>query len=437
MVAVLGFNKDEIRQAVQNMYTVVANQPETTQHFPIGESACLLAGYEESEIRQLPRESLESFAGVGCPFRAQVIKPGQTVLDVGSGSGTDVLLASKMVGPSGKVWAMDLTPAMRDKLQATLKQNEIDNVDVIAGDAENIPLPDHSVDVVTSNGVLNLVTDKRHAIREIFRVLKPGGHVQIADIVIASPVTPDCEEDPKLWAECVVGATVDESYLNMFRDAGFEEIEVLRDYDYFAHSPSAETREVASQFGAHAFELRMRRGAQAPAWIVQWANRLHPSRMIKNVQRRGLWGTVSLLSAVIACYGSLALVALLSTMGISVSLNDGIWAGTIVFFCIAGLWGSGNRHQEAPIPLAPGSRVVCYRSADLRHVRKLPLDPGDRWICCFGWRDVSGLLPASMGVCSRWETTREAKNRTQIFRRGIRSRIKPGAGQRVRCVCVI
>lgn len=365
MVAVLGFNKDEIRQAVKNMYTVVANQPQTTQHFPIGRSACLLAGYRESDIDQLPAESLESFAGVGCPFRADVIRPGHTVLDVGSGSGTDVLLASRIVGETGKVWAMDLTPAMREKLQATLDRQGIGNVEIIAGDAENIPLPDSSIDVVTSNGVLNLVADKRRAIAEIFRVAKPGGHVQIADIVIASPVTPDCEDDPKLWAECVVGATVDESYLNMFRDAGFEEVDVLRDYDYFAHSPSAETREVANQFGAHAFELRMIRGTEAPAWIVQWAKRLSPSRIVRNVQRRGLWGTASLLSAVIACYGTLALVGLLSALGLSVSFNEGVWAGAIIICALlaCGVMAIGIRKHHSLLPLIialTGTGLLCY-----------------------------------------------------------------------------
>jgi arsenite methyltransferase len=365
MVAVLGFSKDEIRQAVKNMYTVVAKQPETPLHFPVGRDACLLAGYEEQQIEKLPAKSLESFAGVGCPFRADVIKPGQTILDVGSGSGTDVLLAAQMVGNDGKVWAMDLTPAMREKLQKTLDDNDITNVEIVEGDAEKIPLPDACIDVVTSNGVLNLVADKRRAIGEIFRVIKPGGYVQIADIVIASPVTPDCEDDPKLWAECVVGATVDENYLNMFRDAGFESVEVLRDYDYFAHSPSAETREVAKQFGAHAFELRMKRGANAPAMIVQWAKRLDPRRMVKNIQRRGLWGTASLGIALVACYGSLAMIALLSVLGISMTLNETVWAGTIILFaflaCVVMTIGIRKHHSIKPLIFAVvGLTIVSY-----------------------------------------------------------------------------
>ena len=113
MVAILGLDKSEIHQAVQDMYTVVAEQPETPLHFPIGSNACLLAGYKEEQISQVPNNVLESFAGVGHPFRAEVIRSGSIVLDIGSGSGTDVFIASRLVGDSGKVWAMDFTAAMR------------------------------------------------------------------------------------------------------------------------------------------------------------------------------------------------------------------------------------------------------------------------------------------------------------------------------------
>lgn len=365
MVAVLGYSKEEILQAVQDMYSLVADKPQTPLHFPVGRAACLQAGYREEDIESLPARTLESFAGVGCPFRADIINPGDRVLDVGSGSGTDVMIASKLVGDGGKIWALDFTAAMRSKLSDTLKQHGVKNVEVLAGSAEQIPLPDASVDVVTSNGVLNLVPDKRRAIGEIFRVLKPGGRVQIADIVIASPVTPDCEDDPKLWAECVVGATVDESYLLMFKDAGFEDIEILRDYDYFANSPSQETREVAKQFGAHAYELRMRRGERAPAKIIQCAKRLNPWRLAKGVQRRGLWGTVSLVGAMTACYGTLAMVGLLSMLGVGLAINETIWAGAIIAFAViaCGVIALGARKHGSLKPLAlavAGAGILIY-----------------------------------------------------------------------------
>jgi len=332
MVAVLGFSKQEILAAVTDMYTLVAEKPRAPLHFPVGADACRLAGYRDDQIDSLPLTALESFAGVGCPFRAEVIRPGHRVLDVGSGAGTDAIIAARMVGETGRVYALDLTPAMRRKLQATLSMAAIDNVEILAGNAEQIPLPEASVDVVTSNGVLNLVPDKRGAIAEIFRVLKPGGRVQLADIVIASPVTPDCEDDPQLWAECVVGATVDQRYLEMFRDAGFEDVEVLRDYDYFEHSPSPETREVAAQFGAHAFELRMRRGEHEPSKILQWARRLDPRRLLRDIRLRGLAGMLSLAMALLACYGTLGLVGLMSALGVGLAVDEGIWAGAILSF---------------------------------------------------------------------------------------------------------
>ena len=365
MVAVLGYSKEEIRQAVTEMYTVVANQPSAPLHFPIGKDACRLAGYDEAHIEELPPAVVESFAGVGNPFRAGVVGPGDTVLDVGSGSGTDVLLASRLVGDSGKVHALDLTPAMRDKLVTTLQENHISNVEIHEGEAEQIPLPNASVDVVTSNGVLNLVADKRRAIAEMFRVLKPGGYAQIADIVIASPVTPDCEDDPRLWAECVVGATVDETYLEMFADAGFEHIEVLRDYDYFSHSPSEETKDVARQFGAHAYELKMTRGDAAPAKIIQWTKRLDPRRLAKAIQRRGLWGTAAFIAAIVACYGTLVLVGALSLIGVSLAINNGVWAGAIISFVILalGVIGSGYAKHRSIRPLLlalTGAGLLIY-----------------------------------------------------------------------------
>ena len=365
MVAVMGFSADQIREAVKMMYSVVARNPAAPLHFPVGAEACRLAGYDEALLGNVPAKSLESFAGVGNPFRAGIIRPGDTVLDVGAGSGTDVLIASRMVGDTGRVIALDLTRAMRSKLEGILRSEGVTNVEILAGDAEDIPLPDACVDVVTSNGVLNLVPDKRRAINQIFRVMKPGGRVQIADIVIARPVTPDCEDDPALWAECVVGATVDEIYLDMFRDAGFESVEVIRDYDYFANSPSEETREVAKQFGAHGMEVRMRRADVAPARLAQWSKRLHPARLMRQIRLRGLWGSLAFAAALIACYGTLAAVALLSALGVGMALNEGVWAGAIVgcaaLACVA--VGAGWRKHRSLLPLAialSGLGVLSY-----------------------------------------------------------------------------
>jgi SAM-dependent methyltransferase len=316
MVAVFGFSREKVIAAVREMYTAVATAPRRGFHFPVGRDACLVVGYPPALLEALPEEALESFAGVGYPFRAAAIRPGDTVLDVGAGSGTDALLAARLAGPRGRVYALDMTPAMSAKLRALVTRLGIANLEVLEGNAESIPLADATVDVVTSNGMLNLVPDKPRAIGEIRRVLRPGGRVQIADIVIRRPVTLDCATDPKLWAECVVGATVDEDYLALFRDAGFDDVRLLRDFDYFAHSSSAETRDVARRFGARAVEISMQRGGRAPSRLA--------------LAKWRLAGAFSLATAVLACYGTLAALALLSGAGVNFVLNETVWAGVVV-----------------------------------------------------------------------------------------------------------
>jgi len=332
MVAIFGFTREKVIAAVQEMYTAVAVAPERGFHFPVGRGASLAVGYPAELLEGLPGEALGSFAGVGCPFRASVIHAGDTVLDIGAGAGTDTLIAARLVGSTGKVFALDITPAMARKLRELVVRRGIANVEVIEGNAEDIPLPDASVDVVTSNGMLNLVPDKRKAVAEIFRVLRPGGRLQLADIVIRRPVTRDCATDPKLWAECVVGASIDEDYLALFGDAGFERVKVLRDHDYFALSPSRETREIAQRFGAYAMEIAMQRGAAAPSKLAQAARRADPRRALRALARRGLAGTAALVLSALACYGTLAAIALLSLAGINLAINSALWAGTIVLF---------------------------------------------------------------------------------------------------------
>lgn len=365
MVAILGYSRDQILAAVKGMYSEVASSPGAPFHFPVGREACRLVGYPAEELDTLPDAAVESFAGVGYPFRAGAIRHGDTVLDIGSGSGTDALLAARLAGPGGKVWALDMTPAMISKLRATIAKEGLRNIEVIEGGAETIPLPDNSVDVVTSNGVLNLVPDKRAAIAEIFRVLKPGGRVQIADIVIGRPVTADCRNDPKLWAECVVGATVDDDYLQMFRDAGFADVAVLREFDYFANSPSPETRKVAGGLAARSLEIAMTRGAAAPSKIVQLARRADPRRLVKAVERRGLSGLVALGLALAACYGAVAALALLAVMGVTLTLHEGVWAGAITLFAglaAAAVAAGYRRHgSAAPLGLAlAGFAAIAY-----------------------------------------------------------------------------
>ncbi|MBT5309153.1 MAG: methyltransferase domain-containing protein [Rhodospirillaceae bacterium] len=259
MVAILTNERPFIIKAVKEMYTDVASNPGKEFHFPTGRKACEFVGYPASDLDAVPACALESFAGVGYPHAGGFMAEGSIILDVGSGSGTDVLVSSLRVGDEGHVHGLDMTDAMIEKLKANIEIMGANNASSLEGDAENIPLANASVDVVTSNGVLNLVPDKGLAFKEIFRVLRPGGRVQLADIVVGDPISDECKANPELWAECVVGAALEDQYIDLFAAAGFVDIDVLRRFDYFAGSNSEKTRDIATGFKAHTVELTMRK----------------------------------------------------------------------------------------------------------------------------------------------------------------------------------
>ena len=299
MVAILSSQKDVILSAVRAMYTAVARDPSAGFHFPVGRDATRLVGYPEARVVDLPSAVVESFAGVGDPFSANVIDPGDVVLDIGSGSGTDVFISRRLVGEGGRVIALDTTPAMLAKLERNLAAAALSGVQCLEGNAEAIPLPDASVNIITSNGVLNLVPDKPAVMREIFRVLKPGGCLQIADIALENPIGDACRANPQLWAECVVGAVVESQYLAMLEAAGFEQIEVIGHLDYFAASPSAETRTVARTFGARALVLR---AAKAPSGVSRPAS-AWPSESARVAQAAVGGPDAPVADAVLDAYG--------------------------------------------------------------------------------------------------------------------------------------
>lgn len=247
-------SKDELAEvvvdAVKGLYTEVALHPEKSYHFPLGRRALKLVGYPDKEVSSLPESVVESFAGVGYPHASDAIKKGSVVLDVGSGSGTDVLVASLRTGPEGRVTGLDITDAMISKAEANIRKVGVKNIRIVKGDAVKIPFDDNTFDVVTSNGVLNLVPDKPLAFSEIYRVLKPGGRIQIADIVVQKDVQKICGLVPQLWADCIGGAAVESEYLDTIRRAGFENSKVIRRVDYFAGSQSENTRRLTRTFEA-------------------------------------------------------------------------------------------------------------------------------------------------------------------------------------------
>ena len=190
---------ETLRREIQEKYTEVATSPELTFHFHHGRPLAELLGYPMDRVDAMPVEAVESFAGVGNPFSVGAIQPGETVLDVGSGAGFDCFIAGQATGPSGSVIGVDMTEAMLARSRATALQMGLAQVEFRHGVAEELPVPDASVDVAISNGVINLTPDKYHVFREIFRTLKPGGRLYLADIVVHKPVPDGAKADVDLW----------------------------------------------------------------------------------------------------------------------------------------------------------------------------------------------------------------------------------------------
>jgi arsenite methyltransferase len=194
-------DSDALRAQVTEKYTEIANEPEKGAHFHTGKSLAMMVGYPESIIDSLPAGTVESFAGTGNPFSMGELKPGETVLDLGCGAGFDSLIAARQVGASGRVISIDMTPAMLDKARVGASEAGLANVEFHEAYAESLPVPDESVDVVISNGVINLCPDKMAVMAEINRVLKPGGRIQIGDMLVHKAVPDDAKADIDLWRD--------------------------------------------------------------------------------------------------------------------------------------------------------------------------------------------------------------------------------------------
>lgn len=189
--------------------------------------------YKVAEIEGLPQNLLVTSLGCGNPTALGNLYSGETVLDLGSGAGLDVLLSARRVGPHGKAYGLDMTEEMLAEANANKERSGIVNADFLKGTIENIPLPDNSVDVVISNCVINLSIDKEQVFREIFRVLRPGGRVAVSDIVLTKPLPEEVRASLLAWAGCVGGSLTDEEYRSKLIGAGFENIglEITRTYD--------------------------------------------------------------------------------------------------------------------------------------------------------------------------------------------------------------
>ncbi len=224
--------QDKIKEAVKNAYGSLA----TSRTIPLGQGCCdpaskdklLSYGYTEDELRALPESVMVMSDGCGNPTGLGMIREGDAVLDLGSGGGIDVFLASRKVGRSGRVTGLDMTPEMVQKASENARRADLTNVEFKLGEMENLPLGDGSIDVIISNCVICLSPDKGKVFHEMFRVLRPGGRLAIADEVALKPFTREETEDSARWCSCVTGAITEKEYTTALAGAGFEDVYVKR-----------------------------------------------------------------------------------------------------------------------------------------------------------------------------------------------------------------
>jgi len=234
-------DSESIKEVVKDKYAQAAVRAASGKSSCCGTSPASINGcdpitsnlYGDNETSAIPEEALRASLGCGNPTALAKLQPGETVLDLGSGGGIDVLLSAKRVGPTGKAYGLDMT----DEMLALAEQNKVKsglkNVEFLKGEIENIPLPPDTVDVVVSNCVINLSGDKDRVLREAFRVLKPGGRFAISDVVVRGEVPQKIRKSMELWVGCVAGALSETEYREKLAAAGFEsvDIEATRVYD--------------------------------------------------------------------------------------------------------------------------------------------------------------------------------------------------------------
>lgn len=194
-------NVNEIKDKIRQRFVKLATDPTAPQRHPSGPASAKKLGYDPTEIDGLPAAVMESFAGVGNPLGLHDVRPGDTVVDIGCGAGVDSILAARKVGPSGRVIGVDMTQEMVEKANDNALAAAVPNVEFHQGEADRLPVADESVDAVISNGVFNLCLDKPRVLAEVFRVLRPGGRFQMADILLSEAVTDEQVEKKGAWSD--------------------------------------------------------------------------------------------------------------------------------------------------------------------------------------------------------------------------------------------
>ncbi|HLG40020.1 MAG TPA: methyltransferase domain-containing protein [Chitinophagaceae bacterium] len=229
----------ELEQKVKKMYRDVALHPDGEYHFEMGRQLAEKLGYEKTDLDNIPSASIESFAGVGYYFDMAGLKAGETVLDLGSGSGMDVFTAALRVGDKGKIHGVDMTDEQLDKAEQLRKEFNFENVSFHKSYIEKLPFQDSAFDVVVSNGVINLCADKGKVFKEVSRVLKPGGRMVIADIVTEKQLPENVVCNSTLWAACIGGASQQDEYKEAIENAGLKVLWVRNNDAYSFISKSA------------------------------------------------------------------------------------------------------------------------------------------------------------------------------------------------------
>ena len=226
----------EIKEAVRQHYAEAARSVKSAKASCCSPaSSCTISNapdpisselYSGTEIGDLPEKAVLASLGCGNPTALAELLPGETVLDLGSGGGIDVLLSARRVGPTGKAYGLDMTDEMLELARENQRKAGVKNVEFLKGEIENVPLPDNSVDVIISNCVINLSADKGRVLREAFRVLKPGGRFAVSDVVRRGALAPEIARSLELWAGCIAGALEESEYSRLLAAAGFREISI-------------------------------------------------------------------------------------------------------------------------------------------------------------------------------------------------------------------
>jgi arsenite methyltransferase len=244
------FDPEELERKVKAMYRSVAENPQGDFHFEMGRAMAERLGYPPADLDSIPEQAIESFAGVGYYFHLARLKDGETVLDLGSGSGMDVFAAAWQVGPGGSVTGVDITP---EQLAQSERLRSATNVSFRRARIEELPFDDGSFDAVISNGVVNLSADKRRVFAEAARVLRPGGRLALADIVTERQIAARTACQADLWAACIAGASQSDLYLEDIASAGLVLQVIQPNLSYRFTSERAQR--TSARYGAHSVSL--------------------------------------------------------------------------------------------------------------------------------------------------------------------------------------